>query len=171
MNGICDTWCEGCEFLAKSSDVYCDFLSVMARRRPCPAGHGCTERRRPAKYRHDPRLKWAEQAQREAAKREEKKTTQRMSLMERGRPRELRGASLDPEYIRNVQRARIARLLPILVTEQREAILAWRKENDLSQTQAGKLIGVSGSAISNWERGMEKARWDLLEKHGCRRPC
>ena len=71
MNGVCDTYCEGCDYLAKSSDVYCDYNSIAGHKRPCRPGKECTVRRRPEKYRHDPRLKYLEAATLEAMKAEQ----------------------------------------------------------------------------------------------------
>ncbi len=66
--------------------------------------------------------------------------------------------------------ARKKRLIPLLVGEQREAIQTWRKSLGLTQRAAGALLGVTGSTVSHWEAGEERANWTLLEKHGCKRP-
>lgn len=172
MNGVCDTWCEGCEYLCMSV-VCCDYSTIMGMRRGCPAGTGCDQRRRPRKWKKDERLKNLEKMMREEARKRDAEMSEkppRQKSERGGRPRELRGASLDPAYIQRVREERIRRLMPILEAEQRSVITAWRKARGLSQRQAGELIGVSGSTISHWERGHEQARWELLEQHGCRRP-
>ena len=121
----------------------------------------------------DARLKSQEQMQKAQLAAQEKKkamppTRQRNEYG--GRPRELRGASLDPVYLRRMEEQRRQRLMPILVPLQRDAIRGWRQRLGLSQAEAGALLGVSGSLVSNWERGTVAAKWTLLEKHGCKRP-
>ena len=42
--GICDARCKRCKYGAPGSGIVtCDYHLIMMRRRPCPAGKGCTE--------------------------------------------------------------------------------------------------------------------------------
>ena len=169
MNGVCDTWCEGCEYLSHHSEVYCNYMAVMYRRRPCPAGRGCTARRRPPKWRADPRLKWVERASIEAAR----KTAFVKKLREDrcGRRRDPFCVSLTPEYQNRMnQQYRARRAADEIARAEGMAIKSWRKESGITQKDLGQLMGLSGVTISDWERGLGCARWDLLEKLGCRRP-
>lgn len=169
MNGVCDTWCEGCEYLSKHSDVYCNYLYVTCRRRPCPAGHGCTERRRPKKWRKDPRLVWLEKATLDQAKREAAEL--KRQAHRRGRPHDPFCVSLTPEYINQKNRNYRARMIADeAIQAEGEAIFRWRKELGLTQKALGRLVGLGSSLISDWERGRVRARWDLLEPLGCPRP-
>ncbi len=170
MNGVCDTYCEGCEYLAKSSDVYCDYNSIEGHKRPCRAGRDCTVRRRPVKYRRDPRLVFLEKATLEAMKAEKKKPKPKHEQC--GRPRGGRQSSMTEAEFRaefNAQRAARAANDP-----RRQADMAvireWRQARGLSQRAMGALIGVSCTTISDWETGMTGAKWELLEPLGIRRP-
>ena len=170
MNGVCDTYCEGCEYLAKSSDVYCDYNSIEGRKRPCRAGRDCTVRRRPVKYRHDPRLVFLEKATLEAMKAEKKKPKPKHEQC--GRPRGGRQSSMTEAEFRaelNAQRAARAANDPRRQADM-EAIKDWRQARGLSQRAMGALIGVSCTTISDWETGMTGAKWELLEPLGIRRP-
>jgi len=52
------------------------------------------------------------------------------------------------------QRRRVAR--KTLSPEEREKgpVRQWRKQYSLSQEQMGKLLGVSGTCVGYWERGI-----------------
>ena len=170
MFGVCDTYCEGCEYLAKSNDVYCDYNSIVGHKRPCKAGMGCTERRRPAKYRHDPRLASLEKATLEAARRKappKKKPKQEKCGRSRAEHRKID----EPGYQRELNRRRVERVIQegTYLADSR-AIIRWRRSQNLSQRALGKLIGVSASAICQWEKGVSEARWPKLEALGCKRP-
>lgn len=145
MNGVCDTWCEGCEFLAKSADVYCDYNSIVGHSRPCRAGKDCTERVRPENYRRDPRLESLEKATLEAMKAEKKK--QKKPKRERcGRPSQYGGVSMTPEYAaaqRARHRAQILR--EGRLAEEAKAIRAWREARGLTQKQLGALVGPAAA--------------------------
>lgn len=169
MNGVCDTWCEGCMFLAKSADVYCDYISVVGHSRPCRGGTGCTERVRPEKYRHDPRLAYLERATLEAMKAEKKKPKPKREHT--GRPSDYDGVSLSPDYQAKQMANRRERILREgrLEAEAR-AIRQWREARGLTQKQLGALVGLSASAVFGWEKGINGAPWDELEKLGCVRP-
>lgn len=170
MNGVCDTWCEGCEFLAKSADVYCDYNSIVGHSRPCRAGKDCTERVRPENYRRDPRLESLEKATLEAMKAEKKK--QKKPKRERcGRPSQYGGVSMTPEYAaaqRARHRAQIIR--EGRLAAEAKAIRAWREARGLTQKQLGALVGSSGSAVWSWEKGISGGKWAELEKLGIVRP-
>ena len=173
MQGVCDTWCEGCIYLGKTSEVFCDYILTEMHRRGCPAGTGCTARKRPPKWEKDLRLRGMEKAQMTKIAAQEKKKAPappRQRNEYGGRPRELKGASLDPAYLRRMEEQRLQRLRPVLVPIQRAAIRGWRERLGLTQAEAGALLGVSGSSVGDWERGASVARWELLEKHGCKRP-
>ena len=169
MNGVCDTYCEGCEYLAKSSDVYCDYNSIAGHKRPCRPGKECTVRRRPAKYRHDPRLAYLEKATLEAMKAEKK--AKKPKRERTGRPSDYDGVSLSPEYLAKQMAKRRERVLREgrLEAEAR-AIREWREAKGMTQRQLGALLGLSGSAVFGWEKGLNGAPWDQLEKLGCVRP-
>lgn len=166
MNGVCDTWCTGCEYLAKTADVYCDYITAAGRRRPCKAGKGCTERRRPSKVRPDVRLIYLEARTLAEQKQKPKKHEQC------GRPRGgWESTATEAEFRErvNAQRAARAENDPQRQAEM-AAIKAWRLARGLTQRQMGKLIGVSCGTVSAWEAGIAGARWDLLEGLGCARP-
>lgn len=170
MNGVCDTYCEGCEYLAKSSDVYCDYNSIVGHRRPCRAGRDCTVRRRPVKYRHDPRLVFLEKATLEAMKAEKKKPKPKHEQC--GRPRGGRQSTMTEAEFRetiNAQRAARSENDPQRQAEM-AAIKAWRLDHGLNQRTMGKLIGVSCGTISGWEAGIAGANWAKLETLGIVRP-
>ena len=40
-----------------------------------------------------------------------------------------------------------------------------RKDNDLTQEELSKMLGVSRSCISNWEKGIRKADIGILKKY------
>ena len=45
VNGICDRHCKGCVYLSylnNSHYLYCSYILKTGKRRPCPAGTGCT---------------------------------------------------------------------------------------------------------------------------------
>lgn len=169
MNGVCDTYCEGCEYLAKSSDVYCDYNSIVGHSRPCRAGKECTVRIRPAKYRHDPRLENLEKATLEAMKAEKKKPKPKHDRT--GRPSDYDGVSLSPEYLAKKMANRRERILREGKLEaEARAIKEWRAARGLTQKQLGALVGLSGSAVFGWEKGINGAPWEELEKLGCVRP-
>lgn len=169
MNGVCDTYCEGCDYLAKSSDVYCDYNSIVGHKRPCRPGKECTVRRRPEKYRHDPRLAYLERATLEAMKAERK--ARKPKREHTGRPSDYEGVSLSPEYLAKKMANRRERILREgrLEAEAR-AIKEWRAARGLTQKQLGALVGLSASAVFGWEKGLNSAPWDELEKLGCMRP-
>lgn len=136
MNGVCDTWCEGCVFLSKHSNVYCNYLYITFRRRPCPAGKGCTERRRPKKWRKDPRLVWLEKATLDQAKREA--AALKKEATRRGRPHDPFCVSLTPEYQNRMNR------------------------NYRAKMAADKQVQEEGPAPSSsggWSRASRKRRW------------
>lgn len=169
MNGVCDTWCEGCIYLGKTSEVYCDYLLTEMHRRGCPAGTGCTARRRPPKWQKDTRLVWLEKATREKAKRDA--AAPKRQALRRGRPHDPFCVSLTPEYINQKNRNYRARMLADeAIQAEGEAIFRWRKDLGLTQKDLGRLVGLGSSSISDWERGLVRARWDLLEPLGCPRP-
>lgn len=172
MNGVCDTWCTGCEFLAKSGDAYCDYYSAhnWERRRPCRAGKGCTERVRPAKVRQDIRLVCLEARTLQEAREGKKKPKPKHEQC--GRPRGGRQSSMTEAEFRaefNAQRAARAANDPRRQADM-AAIREWRQARGLSQRAMGALIGVSCTTISDWETGMTGAKWELLEPLGIRRP-
>lgn len=169
MNGVCDTYCEGCDYLAKSADVYCDYNSIVGHSRPCRAGKDCTVRLRPDKYRPDPRLANLEKATLEAMKEEKKKKKPKQERC--GRPSQYGGVSQTPEYAaaqRARHRAQILR--EGRLAAEAKAIRAWREARGLTQKQLGALVGSSGSAVWSWEKGISGGKWHELEKLGIVRP-
>lgn len=54
--------------------------------------------------------------------------------------------------------------LQIARMEMAERIAIRRKAVGLSQSQLGKAVGVTGSAVSQWERGLDSPRPDKLER-------
>ncbi len=167
--GLCDLWCEGCDYLPKDGIVCCDFLLTEGHRRGCPAGTGCDARKRPPAYKRDRRLIAYVASLQEAARAETKKQEKK----EKGGGG---GGGGDGGVVRESSRWEIeqrrrerARQSPEMAA-QSVAISAWRKDRGLSQQAAGKLLGVSGHAFGTWERGEVVAQWDRLEKVGCRKP-
>ena len=46
---VCDRHCKGCVYNAEMSNIrygYCNYLFVEKKRRPCPAGKGCTVKKK-----------------------------------------------------------------------------------------------------------------------------
>ncbi len=168
--GVCDLWCEGCDFLPKEGTVFCDFLLTAGRRRGCPAGTGCTARRRPSAYKKDRRLLAYVADLQEAAKAEAQKQQKTNAPKDQNR---LRGDSPSlnesSRWVMEQKRRERARRRPEMVA-QSAAISAWRKDRGLTRQAAGELLGVTGSALGTWERGEVVAQWDRLEKAGCRKP-
>ena len=177
MYGVCDTYCTGCEYLAKSGDVYCDFYSAnnWNKRRPCKAGWGCTERRGPGvanKLKIDWRLVSLEQKTKEAAERGHLPIPEKKKHERTGRPRGGRESSMtEVEYREKVNAQKHSRAEG---DPQRQAEMKrlkdFRAANNLTQRTLGKLLGVSNGTVSAWEAGIAGARWDLLERVGCPRP-
>lgn len=57
MITVCDKFCDKCAFRKKFSCglYYCDYFCMTDRRRPCPAGEGCTVRVEQKVYRKQKR--------------------------------------------------------------------------------------------------------------------
>lgn len=169
--GLCDLYCEGCEFLAKSSDIYCDYMSVTGHSRGCPAGEGCTRRVRPPKYRKDLRLRHRVRA-RQAVKNRWEAERKKKQKLPQGRPWLLGNSpSLDPALRADIEHARQerARQRPEMIA-QAQLISAWRSARGLTLAQAGAMMGVRGATLGQWERGNVKANWTLLGAVGLIRP-
>lgn len=52
-NGICDSYCKGCvynQIAAGDYQTMCVYYLATDKRRPCPAGKGCTVRKEGRKY-------------------------------------------------------------------------------------------------------------------------
>lgn len=152
MNGICDTWCTGCYYLNRAAAPYCDYYSITLRRRPCPAGEGCTVRRRPKKFRVDKRLILAEKSVLEADKRLEKTRNR----AEYDRKRRL-------EHKEKVLREGT-------FWGQGALIRTFRQTHGLTQRELAAMLGVTRTSISQWELEIFPANWKLLESVGCRKP-
>lgn len=51
MMAVCTEWCRGCDYQKKFAGgceggiIYCDYICMENKPRPCPAGTGCTVRR------------------------------------------------------------------------------------------------------------------------------
>lgn len=48
-NGVVDSYCRNCIYRARTTgsvggEVYCSYILINGKCRPCPAGTGCTER-------------------------------------------------------------------------------------------------------------------------------
>lgn len=70
VNGLCDKHCRRCIYrskfpVGKTDEVMCGYLLMTKKRRPCPAGEGCTVKEVKGRKRN-------EQA---AAKKEEKRAS------------------------------------------------------------------------------------------------
>ena len=47
QQGVCNRYCKGCVYnaeLGSPKSGYCNYIFVERKRRPCPAGNGCTVR-------------------------------------------------------------------------------------------------------------------------------
>lgn len=89
-----------------------------------------------------------------------------------GRPRGGRESSMtEAEYREKVNHQKNSRAQG---DPQRQAEMQrlkdFRAAARLTQRGLGMILGVSGGTVSAWEAGIAGARWDLLEKIGCRRP-
>ena len=44
MGNVCDSYCEGCAYMGRihASLRICDYIFIVGKCRPCPAGTGCT---------------------------------------------------------------------------------------------------------------------------------
>lgn len=175
MNGVCDTYCTGCEYLAKSGDAYCDYYSAncWSQRRPCKAGKGCTARSRAEKaVKPDWRLISLEKMTKEAAERGHMPIPEKKKHERTGRPRGGRESSMTEAEYRarvNAQKRGRAENDPQRQAEM-QRLKDFRAANNLTQRTLGKLLGVSNGTVSAWEAGIAGARWDLLERVGCPRP-
>ena len=55
MNGLVDSYCRGCKYLMyvscpNTKQKACDYIGATKKRRPCPAGKGCTVRETGRQY-------------------------------------------------------------------------------------------------------------------------
>ena len=79
--GVCTKYCEACVYrkvFTGGWHPYCDYLCMVGKPRPCPAGDGCTVRSTRMVYRKRA-LTEEEKAQREERKRERNRETKRRS--------------------------------------------------------------------------------------------
>lgn len=52
-NGICDSYCKGCDYNQRCTgdwQTICVYYLATGKRRPCPAGEGCTVKTTKRKY-------------------------------------------------------------------------------------------------------------------------
>lgn len=169
MTGICDIWCEGCNYLPKVGTICCDYLMTTGHRRPCPAGTGCTVRSRPTRYKPDKRLR---ERERVMAIRRDLENGQPVMVPDAKRAQEL-AKKIQREAIREARESMRLRWLAKLTPAeraQRQAILEWRAARGLTQRQAAELVGVNQRTIGDWEMARYRANWTRLEKAGCKRP-
>ena len=163
MDGMCDTWCTGCEFLNQWGPVFCDYIGMTGRRRPCPPGMGCTERTRHARVRPDKRLEQQEadllarRARELAAKRARERALEQLRMAE---------TDLPDKRIR----ARYHSKHPAApgLEEQAKAIWSWRNLRGIRQSDLAAMLGVCRNTVQKWEHGTIPADWKLLETVGCR---
>ena len=79
--GVCTKYCDACVYrkvFTGGWHPYCDYLCMVGKRRPCPAGDGCTVRVTRRVYRKRA-LTEEEKAQREERKRGRNRETKRRS--------------------------------------------------------------------------------------------
>ena len=79
--GVCSKYCNPCIYrkvFAGSWLPYCDYLCMTGKRRPCPAGDGCTARVTRRVYRKR-KLTEEEKAERAERRREQQREAQRRS--------------------------------------------------------------------------------------------
>ena len=79
--GVCTKYCDACVYrkvFTGGWHPYCDYLCMVGKPRPCPAGDGCTVRSTRRVYRKRA-LTEEEKAQREERKRERNRETKRRS--------------------------------------------------------------------------------------------
>ncbi len=173
MNGMVDTWCEGCDYLSSAGGyVTCDHLLIIGRRRGCPPGKGCGARKRTKRWSADRRLRQMEATQAAAAATQEKERKCREAALAklnrpgRGRPKTENAktpSELNRQWLLR-RRERPERKL------QAKVIRAWRKRKKRSQGAAAELLQVSRVCMGAWERGERAADWSILEAKGCKRP-
>jgi len=58
------------------------------------------------------------------------------------------------DYFLEYQRKRVKRKTLPVEDREKNPVRVWRKKYELSQEQMGKLLGVSGTCIGYWERGI-----------------
>lgn len=102
---VCTANCKGCFFhkiLAALDAGYCDYICMTDRRRPCPAGDGCTE-----KVKADPFKPKAFTVirRRDRLSEEEKKQRKREQYLKRYAARTEEDKARDREKCRNYYRA------------------------------------------------------------------
>ena len=79
--GVCTKYCDACVYrkvFTGGWHPYCDYLCMVGKPRPCPAGDGCTVRSTRRVYRKRA-LTEEEKAQREERERERNRETKRRS--------------------------------------------------------------------------------------------
>lgn len=71
------------------------------------------------------------------------------------------------EQRRTYYRKRTARMTLSKEERANHPVRIWRKEYELTQEQFGQLVGVSGTSVGYWERGINRTPdWvlDLVER-------
>ena len=102
---------------------------------------------------------------------EKKRKRQKKKQERTGRPANYEAVSMSKEYLAKVAANRRARILREGKLEaEAAAIREWRKARGLTQKQLGEMVGLSASAVFGWEKGINGAPWEELEKLGCGRP-
>lgn len=89
MNGVCDRFCKGCIYCNGTSGDYngsscCTYYLVTDKRRPCPAGTGCTVKntgKKKGAWRYKNYADWAEKMKKA---REAKKVVRKVICKECG---------------------------------------------------------------------------------------
>ena len=77
--GVCTKWCDACIYrksFTSGSIPYCDYLCMTGKKRPCPAGDGCSVRVARRVYRKR-NLTEEEKAERAERRRERNRETKR----------------------------------------------------------------------------------------------
>lgn len=161
MNGICDATCKGCvysTYVGVLVNRCCDFLLITGSRRGCPAGQGCTRRLAGKK------LKTIDQ------------------LLFRGRPavpaRPGKGRPQSPapsleemqERNREYKKRYWEKNRAMLNGRQRAALLAFKREQQLTNKSFAELAGVCTATVDRWMMELQPAPWDRLAKLGLPKP-
>ena len=154
-----DEFCIGCKYLGVLSRTpYCAFNDVTGFSRGCKSGTGC-DKRTEGNREHSPNY-YAfcreEKSEPAADKKKEQYSWSSKSILEGGHDSRKKRAA--------------AKLRAVSQGRQREAILTYKEENNLTVRQMAKNIGISPTTLNKWITEYTSANWEKLEKIGIKKP-